>query len=160
MAKTLPTIQIKIDSREQQPWDFQPEEKKSGRCQVTEIITEKLDAGDYSIIGLEDKVLIERKKGWQELFLNYSPKENKARFEREMERMRDVPHKYILIESLLDNDTLGLSIPQMKFAPPAKRVLEWLLELQLEYGIHIMFVGNSGKQVARKIFEKVAKRYL
>lgn len=146
--------------KEQNGWIFECEDKKPGRFRVTNTLEAGLDAGDYSVVGLEDKLVIERKNGFGELFGNYTPKDHQDRFENEMIRMIDVPHKYIIIETCLTNDALKLSVPQFKFAPPAKKVLSWLTNLQLKYGIDIIFAGDAGKQYARIIIEEVARKYL
>src|SRR5690606_29560670 len=97
------------DTREQNGWTWIEEEKKPGKCRLLGTNEYGLKTGDYSIMGLEDKLCIERKNGFSELFGNYSPKDHRERFEREMERMMEVPHRYILIETNLNYDTLGLS---------------------------------------------------
>ena len=45
-------IKIIVDTREQQPWDFEFHETAKA----------KLDTGDYSVEGLENILCIERKK--------------------------------------------------------------------------------------------------
>lgn len=158
MAKQFIVIQ---DSREQKPWIFEPEEKVSGKCQLigTEIIG--LPAGDYSVKGLEDKIIIESKNGFSELFGNLCNKENKERFERELEKLRSIKHKYILIETGVSKDSLGLGIPQMgKWAPPASKIYKCLLEYEMEYGVIFKFVGDAGQKIARYIFESMVKKYV
>jgi hypothetical protein len=147
--------------REQTPWEFRKEEKVSSSYKsiVGGSVVDSLDAADYSIVGYEDIIRIERKNGFQELFGNMMPKEHKERFEREMEKLRDIPHKYILIETSLNKDALGLSIPQMYKGPPAGKVLNWLTSLQLEYNISWMFVGDCGKKIARTIFDEIVRKY-
>ncbi len=153
-------ITVKIDTREQTPWIFEPElNKRSGyktRIAGSEIGT--LSEGDYSLIGFEDQIRIERKVGFGELFGNFCPKEHKDRFEREMERLRPIPYKYLLVESNLSKDIMGLSVGQMFKGPPCSKVFKWLNELQMDYGINVMFVGDCGKKVARTIFENFIKR--
>ena len=75
---------IIVDTREQHPWIFK------------EFTTakRKLDTGDYSIEGLEDKLCIERKNGIAEIANNMM--EN--RFSDVIDRMSKYPHSYILIE--------------------------------------------------------------
>ena len=147
------------DTREKNGWFFDEEEKKPGKYRVVGTVVDTLDAGDYSIKGYEKLVRIERKNGFCELFGNFSPKDNNERFIREMEKLKDIPHKYILIESQLTDDILGLSIPQMRFGPPSSAILKWLTEISIEYNVMPMFVGSCGKMVARYIFEHIAKKY-
>lgn len=154
-------ITVRIDAREQTPWEFHKENKvgSSYKTIVSGSIVDSLDAADYSIVGYEHLVRIERKNGFQELFGNMMPKENKERFEREMEKLISIPHKYILIETNLNKDTLGMSIPQMYKGPPCNSIIKWLMNLQLQYGINWMFVGDCGKKVARTIFDEVVRKY-
>lgn len=155
-------IIIKTDSREQNPWMFPVETKESQKSKASMIIGSEvvgLNAADYTIKGFEDIIRIERKNGFGELFGNYSPKANRERFEREMDKLIDIKHKYILIETALNKDTLGLSVPQFKYGLPANVVFKWLIELQLQYGVHVMFVGDCGQKTARNIFEEIIKIY-
>lgn len=162
MPTKLPEYTIIRDTREKDKhgWFWEPEDKIAGKCRVIGTEETGLKSGDYSIKGLEDKVVIERKEGFGELHGNMSPTENKERFINEMERIKDIPHKFILVESCINRDILTLSIPQYRSGPPSRRVLEWLIELQMKYGVHVMFVGDAGKSAARLIFEKVARLYL
>jgi hypothetical protein len=159
MSRKLPEFTVIKDTREQDGWDFEQEEKVSGRCQLTSVIETKLDTGDYSIFGLEEIFTIERKAGFSELFGNLGNKTVKDRFEREMERMGKVPHSYILIESVLDKDVLKLGVPQMARGMPAGSVLNDLITFSMDYNVHFLFVGNAGKSVARRIMEQVVRKY-
>lgn len=163
MPKSLPVIKVLVDTREQKPWMFEPEEKVSGKIQFigSEVVT--LSAGDYTISiddkPLNDIVVIERKMGFCELFGNMSPVSNKERFEREMEKLRNVPFKYLIIESSINSDIWGMSVPQYKsVGPPVSRVFEWVINLQQEYGIVPIWAGDCGKKCARRIFEQVARK--
>jgi hypothetical protein len=159
MGKKLPEITILRDSREKQGWWFDEEEKKPGKVRVLGTVESCLNAGDYSIVGLEDKIRIERKNGFGELFGNYWPKDNQERFIRECEKLVDIPHKYLLVETSLNYDTFGLSVPQMIKGPPVKRVVDWILQISLNYGIQPIFVGDSGQYIAKSLFCQVARMY-
>lgn len=78
------------DTREQKPWDFRPHQA------VVEIA--KLDTGDYSIKGMESKVCVERKSVHD--FVN-TIIHSKKRFSAEMDRMRLIPHRIIVVEGTL-----------------------------------------------------------
>ena len=160
MAKRLPEITIIRDTREHanNGWWFNEEEKKPGRIRVTGTVSQALDAADYTVLGYEDVVRIERKAGICELFGNMIPVANRERFEREMEKLRDIPYKYIVIETNLNDDVLGLSVPQMFKGPTSSSVVKWLFELQMEYGVVPVFAGGCGKRVARYIFENAIRR--
>jgi len=62
MPKSKPILII--DTREKQPWCFDDDDD------FQEIIHRKLDYGDYSIEGLEDRIFIERKSSANELLSN------------------------------------------------------------------------------------------
>jgi hypothetical protein len=160
MARKLPEITIIKDTREQKGWDFLEEEKVAGKVRVAGMEVATMDAADYTIKGAEDLVRIERKYGFTELFNNMTPLESKYRFEREMEKLRAVKHRYLVIETSLNDDILALSIPQLYKGPTANRVLSWITELEMEYGIVPIYAGSCGRRVARHIFDNIARRYL
>ena len=155
----LKSIIIIVDSREKQPWEFLPEEKKPGQVQIIGSEVSGLNAGDYSVVGMEDIVRIERKAGFRELFVNYSDKEMKERFEAEMERLRPIKHKYIIVDSVLSKDALSLSVPQHGFGPTGNRIIEWLTKIELNFGVGTIFAGDAGSRVAKTIFKEVSRKY-
>jgi hypothetical protein len=163
MGKTLPEYYILRDNREknQKGWWFDEEEKVAGKTRILGTKECTLNAADYTIEGAEDLIRIERKYGFTELFGNMTPKESELRFVREMEKLRDIPHKYILIESNLSSDILQLSVQQFRgVGPPCHRIAKWLIDLEMEYNIHIWFVGDCGKRIAKSIFDSIARKYL
>jgi len=152
----LPSYTVVRDTREHEGfgWFFekQPNTKKPPRCNGT--IEQKLDTGDYSIIGYEDLVCIERKDDYGELWVNYS---SRSTFEDEMERMTKFKYKYILIESILTKDHFDLSPAQFTKSVPGKSLISWLIGLSLKYNVHIIPVGSCGKQYAELIFKNIIK---
>lgn len=161
MSYKLPEIKIIRDTREQQGWVFEPEEKVAGKVQITGTVEQMLDAADYSFVGGEELVRLERKQGFCELFTNLMTRENRLRFERELEKLKPIKHKYILVESSLNDDLLGLTVPQYKFGgPPLSKITDMLFEYQLAFDIHPIFAGTCGKKIASQIFKNVARKYL
>lgn len=154
-------IQVIRDSREKldQGWIFKDEEKKNGKLFIEDTIVQCLDAADYTIKGYEDKIRIERKQNFCELFNNLINKENRLRFERELEKLRVIPHKYIIVEDILSEGMMGLSIPQYKYGAPVSKIVEMLLQYQIDYGVIPIFAGSAGKKVARKIFDIIIRKY-
>lgn len=154
-------IIIKQDTREQLPWAFDEEDKKPNRfTRVAGHIVECLTSCDYSVVGYEDTILIERKSGLSELFGNYSPKEHKERFENEWNRVIHVPHKYLIIESNLSKDIMSLSVPQFKSGLPASKVVSWIYDIAQEFNFVPIFAGDCGKKIARQLFETTIKKYV
>jgi DNA excision repair protein ERCC-4 len=75
------------DTREKKPWDF-------GFYGVEQTV-KKVDTGDYTLVGYEDRITIDRKQSIAELYQNLF--KQYSRFKREMERMRDM-ESYIVCE--------------------------------------------------------------
>lgn len=152
----LPSYYVLRDSREKPEfgWHFskQPETKKPPRCNGE--IIQKLDTGDYSVVGLEGLLCIERKDDFAELWTNYS---NRSVFENEMERMNKFKYKYMLIESILTKETMELSPPQFTKSVPGRALIGWLCGLSLKFGINIIPVGSAGKQYCQLIFQNVIR---
>lgn len=82
-----PSFTIIVDSREQKPWSFP---------QNVQIKRAGLKSGDYSILGFEDRIAIERKSL---IDLYNTVGQGRARFERELERLAELDHAAIVIEA-------------------------------------------------------------
>ena len=83
--KQAPDFTVIKDTREQEGYYF----GKFNTC--AGMVERKLDTGDYSIEGMEDKICIER-KGCVELAQNLGSK--KTTFMKEIERMESFPHNF------------------------------------------------------------------
>ena len=153
----LPEYTVLRDTREKESygWIFksQKEDHRPPRCTGTTIQTLKI--GDYSLMGYEDILAIERKADYSELFVNYGKRDL---FEEEMERMRPIKYKYVLIESSLTNDHFSLSPPQFQKNVPGRALLSWLVRLSIEFDVHFIPVGQSGSRYATMIFEEVIRK--
>lgn len=162
MGYKLPEITIRKDRREHEGhgWTFAAEEKEAGKVRILGTTEDSMDAADYSIVGYEDLVRIERKQNFTELIGNFINKDNRIRFENELEKLRKVKFKYLVIESDLNADMMGLSVPQFNHGPPISRITNMIWEYQLEYGIIPVFAGSCGKRIASQIFKNVARKYL
>lgn len=154
-------IAIQIDTREQKPWIFEEEPIKKGKTvRIIGSIEESLSAGDYCIYGAEDLCVIERKLGFSEIYGNIINKEGRERFEKELEKLKKVKFKYLVIESGVNLDLLSLSVPQYKFGPPVSKVIDELYNYQIDYNITPIFANNCGQKIVRNIFKNMAKRFL
>lgn len=143
---------IIVDTREQIPWEF--------GFHIT--AKKKLNAGDYSIEGLEHILSIERKKSVSEIANNITEK----RFVRALDKMAKIPHKFILMEFDVDdiyNFPVGTDIPKKlwdKLKVSNKYIIKYLIEIQLNYDIHIIYCGDSDNaeklaiSIMRRIYEK------
>lgn len=140
---------IIIDTREQQPWSFDH----------YTVAKRKLDAGDYSIEGLESVLAIERKKSVNEIATNII----EPRFKDAIQRLSQHKYAFLLLEFDIDrvlSYPIGSALPKRlwnrtKITPAflMKHILDW----QLVYNIKVMFCGSSAdaEQVAEYILKKI-----
>lgn len=128
------------DTREQIPLDFSFFEECEG------VEKRKVDTGDYSMVGYEDKVFIERKRNSGELSINLGV--DKDRFYRELDRTQDIPFKYIVCEFSV-NDLLEFpknsGIPKDKWSKlrfNGKALYGLCKKIEEQYGIRFVFCDN------------------
>lgn len=143
---------IIVDSREQMPYVFSPDSFCAGSC------TKKLNSGDYSISGLEDYFTVDRKRNTSEWSQNVIDE----RFERELDRMRQIPHSFILCEfGLADilSFPVNSGIPTYKHSGIKIRpefILKRTMEIQVQYPTKIFFCGD--RTTAIKTLTSLMKR--
>lgn len=119
-------FEIIRDSREQAPFPFQSIEG----FDVINTVTAALPTGDYSIVGFESRISIERKS-----VSDYygSIGSDRERFEREMVRLAAMDYAAVVIEGdwkelLIDRpDTIQMS---------AKSASHTILSWSIRYGVH------------------------
>lgn len=139
---------IIIDTREQQPWAFEE----------YAIANKKLDAGDYSIEGLQDIFAIERKKSINEVANNIV----EPRFKDAIARLAQLKYSFLLLEFGMTevlSYPVGSNLPKrlwdkVKITPAfiMKNVLDW----QLKHNIKVIFCNNSSN--AEKVAEYIIKK--
>lgn len=135
------------DTREKQPLSFK-----------NQTIVKKLETGDYSLEGLEDKITVERKGSITEVYNNFTEK----RFWNEMERIRSYPYRYIIFEfsvEEMENVPYSLRLPKaiwsrLKISP--KYLFSCVRKLQYDYGVIVLFVNNRAK--SSQIIEDILTR--
>lgn len=154
----LPSYTVVRDTREQKGhgwfFDAHTPDRRPPRCEGT--IVETMQVGDYSLVGYTDILAIERKFAFSELWGNYSAKKRSA-FEKEMEKMSQMKHAYIIIESSLTPDIMELSPPQFAKGVPGKSLVRWLMYLTAKYDVKIIPAGQCGYRIAQMIFEEVVR---
>jgi len=115
---------VVIDTREQHPYHFD--------CAT---VVETLDAGDYSIKGMEVDVAIERKTK-EDVFGSVT--RGRDRFEREMIRLQGIRYAAIVVEASLE----GLLVaPGFSHVNP-KVVINTLVSWSIKYKVHVWMAGN------------------
>ena len=162
MAKSKPFTIIK-DTREQEGYTFEPSSSRYHTCKG--MVSRKLDTGDYSIEGLEDKLCIERKASVVEFANNVG--HDQARFLKEIDRMQQFPYKFMIFEfSLSDlmNFPEGSNIPESdwgKLKVTNKFMLKKIMEYQMYDNIHVMFCDSkkNAKWTVLSILKRVNELY-
>ena len=141
------TITILIDSREQKGYDF------SG---PTEVIG--LPVGDYSIVGLENHVAVERKELGD---LINCLSHDRERFERELFKGRALSYFALVVEASLSDIANGRYRSDMN----PKSAIQSLLAFSVRYRLPIFFCENRkyGQRVTESLLMKycreIEKRY-
>lgn len=162
MAKSKPFTIIK-DSREQEGYTFEASSSRYHKCEG--MVVRKLDTGDYSIEGLEDKLCIERKASVVELANNVG--HDQVRFMKEIERMKTFPYKFLILEfSLSDlmNYPNGTNIPEEdwgKLKVTNRFMLKMIMEFQLYHDVHVMFCDSkkNAKWAVLSIIKRINEIY-
>jgi Lhr-like helicase len=127
------------DTHEKTPWDL----TFYGFQQVAR----HLVTGDYSVEGLEDAIVIERKKTPAELAKNLGYERD--RFERELLRMEDYRFRYLICEFTaeeLAKFPVGANIPaylKRKIRIKGKYMISRINQLCEEHGIELIFTNNK-----------------
>ena len=133
-----------VDTREQLPLSLVP----------LRVISGTLDTGDYSLVGCEHIIRIERKS--LDDILGCVGRD-RDRFDREVQRLLSYPVRVLLVESTWSDIELGQW--RSKVTPDA--AIGSLLGWQAQ-GLSIHMVGDherAGRHVARLLFTVARRRY-
>jgi ERCC4-type nuclease len=136
-------FRIVIDTREQAPWGFD--------CST---VCRKLDAGDYSVDGLEAAVAVERKslKDFVSTVIHDFP-----RFAAELERLSRYEAACIVVEADLDRVLRGLAADDLRGAAPAS-VMGAAAHISLRYGVPVFWCGS--RQAARAFTDAFLRTFV
>ena len=119
----MPEFTIAIDTREQQPYDIPGAEVRT------------LPTGDYSIVGFESLVAIERKS---KADAYSSLGQGRARFRREFERLSKLDYAAVVIEDTLPGFLHRPSYSKMNPRSAIGSLLAW----SVRYRVPIYFAGD------------------
>ena len=134
---------IIVDTREQEPFPLEG----------LRVIRRKLDFGDYSLMGHQKRVAVER-KSFEDLFGTLASLKSIERFERELLRAGEAGARlYIVIEADPAQVYAGFRMTQV----PGRAILERLFKLCSRHGVapgscnghrradHVYFVAGSSR---------------
>lgn len=133
-------ICIIIDSREQRPYCF-PD---------LPVTVAGLKVGDYSLVGFEDRISIERKSLNDLLF---SLTKGRERFQRELERGRALDYFALIVEATMSDITGGCY--RSKMSPEA--AFQSLMTFSIRYRMPVFFAGNRWR--GQRITESLLVKY-
>lgn len=125
-----PPTTLVCDSREQLPWLFDID----GLPAVV-TVTRKLDAGDYSVEGLESRVAVERKTAAD--FLS-TVTAGRARFEAELVRLTTYERAVIVVEESFDYFVSA----RYRNAVPPQCIVGSVASFFARYGVATVFAGS------------------
>ena len=146
-------MKIVIDSREQAPFDFRHEKYKDTTAEAG-----ALDTGDYSLVGLSDRVAVER-KSLPDLVACLG--RERERFERELQRAAALDAFAVVVEASWAELAGGQYRSQLNPHSACQSVLAFTAR----YRIPFMFAGSrAGAEYAchgflRQYLESAQKRY-
>lgn len=141
---------IVVDTREKEPYQF----RASATCLGAE--SAKLDAGDYSIKGFENLITIERKASLLELCGNLG--RNRKRFEAELERMKDIKYKYVIIEDNWASIFAYKKYTKMK----TSQIFGSIISLMIKYDVQFIFAQNrkTAQGITRSLLVKAHQYHM
>ena len=123
---------VVVDTRETDPLFFRGNKPRKDIPMVRSL----LKAGDYSILGFEQMISIERKKT-NDLFMCLG--HERERFKRELEKLQDYERKWLLIEDR--EEEVLQSQPYSQMHPNAVR--QSLVSIEIKMGIPVHYSGNK-----------------
>lgn len=150
------SFNVIVDTREKKPWDLASARILGKECT-------KLETGDYTVEGLEDKLCIDRKASVTELAQNITT----DRFKKELERIKKFPHSFLILEFSAQD---VFDFPHSANVPPAvkKRIringnflMRCLTKMQIKYDFNIIFAGSrsNAERIAVNLMEDVLNLY-
>lgn len=135
----------------------------SASCLGTETVS--LEWADYTLRGLEDVFLIERKYTPGELYGNIMGADYK-RFKKELVALNEIKHAYLVCEFSVD-DLMGYPWNDSKLPKSVRyklkrgsevfyRITKWAITYP---NINVIFAGRSAKEVVTQLFKRMSSLY-
>ena len=146
-------MKIIVDSREQTPFTFHHD-----KYAEVEVVQGSLDTGDYSLVGLQDKVAVER-KSLPDLVACLG--RERERFERELQRAAALDAFAVVVEASWQDLATGSYRSQINPHSACQSVLAF----SCRYRVPFLFAGSrAGAEYCcwgflRQYLESAQKRY-
>lgn len=164
LQKFLPFVLVR-DSQEQAGtgWKFIASHNKEGIKICGGTVVAPLDAGDYTIKGLEHVLRVERKGSTNDLVSSIAS----GRMKSQLERLSKFKYAYLVLEFDL-NDLINWHFAARAMRSAGHRIplskpdaaLSAFMKLHFDYpSVHIFFVGKKGSDFIRSLFKRVLEEY-
>ncbi len=129
---------IVIDTREQHPYRFEG------------AVTKALKSGDYSVLGLEDRITVERKTK-EDAYASLGA--GRTRFEKELMRLSGFDYSAIVIESSLADFLQAPAFTKMN----PKAAMNSLVSWSVKYKVFVFFA--SDRRHAKALVYRILQKY-
>lgn len=143
----VPKPTVVVDSREQLPFTFQDYANWIGGTVVAALPT-----GDYSVVGMESRIALER-KSLIDLVLTLT--HQRERFLRECERLADIPYRAILIEATWEELKSPYEDGEIQSLAHPNAIVGTLIAIQARWNIPVVTTSRQ-----RPLAEEWAASYL
>ncbi len=152
----IESIDIVVDTREQQPWTF------TGVSKSIKVNTHRtaLKTGDYTVSGLENVLALERKKSLSEFAGNIS----EPRFKRELERLEAFKYRFLILEfgfwHINHWEDYCKTLPFMQTKLSSQFIIRYLSDIEVNYNLHVALCNDraSAEHYALNIMRRVYER--
>lgn len=125
----MPELHIIVDTREKTPWQWK-------RYPSVVAKRTKLDAGDYSILGYEGLITVER-KSLPDLVQTLS--RGRKRFEKECDRLLSYAYRTVIVEGTMDQ----IVKHQYRSLVDPNAIIGSICAIQMTYGLPFIFAGSK-----------------
>jgi hypothetical protein len=144
---TVPAIEVLVDAKEQQPYDFH------GLVRIAGTIRHTLPAGDYAIAEAPNLWCAERKRV-EELYTTVSNPSDRLRFLRELEGLLAFPHRCLVVEGTIQQSIAGGRLGQYH----KNGLIDFLDAMKARYGMQII-QADTREEAEERVANLAALHY-
>ncbi len=144
----VPAIHLLVDSREQFPYTFQ------GFARIAGTTRQALPAGDYAIAEAPSLWCVERKRAEEVYAIVSNQSDNRARFVQELERLLAFPHRFLVIEGTLRQNSAGGLLGQYL----KNGLMDFLDAVTARYGVQIVY-AETREEAEERVANLAAMHY-